>query len=500
MYVVKKDKKERYMLQAILFGRSVGLFLTAGVLLALFALSSTSALAFSATSYINDELIDVNDGTLDDWPVESNVIDEEGVSDVDYNTWCFTEGAWDDSINSIGECGDGLFYNGDASMDIQKGYFGISATNLLMGIEAGFPMMAVWDGAANAYVDFQTLAFDSVNYGDITTLPEAYDHKMVFAFGPADEDVFDYYMVASINFPQDLSSISGGGGEELGAEAEGSDETGINVFAESGDTVGWQEDEDTVIAALDPEDSETSGEGGENLSSLFEVKLNAVKLFEVTGMVPTESYGFRLETHSVTDVSDRVVVDFSVAEILAAPTGLKIKNRAVRGATAAWNTVAGAASYNIELVDGEDTLIKAFSGKKAKTRPFKKKWLVANKPNKFRVQAVSANDVEGTWSDYKTFRTLPKRFKPSDITVTMQNELIVGLQLVEYRVKKRGKVKNYIFKTYDSDGALVDKTVTPFNNFLEGLEPGDYTVKVRQAFNKKNKSKWSEMKSFTVTE
>lgn len=271
-----------------------------------------SAVDFSATQFISDDEIDVSDGTLSDWPADSLVVDESSVSDVPYNTWCWVAGSetWDATVNSADDCENSFFYNGDASMDIQKGYFGVNTTNLLMGIEAAFGMQAVLNTTTGEYVDFYNLAENQSEFG-VTSLPEDYSHKMVFAFGDADdEENFNYYIVANLYFPEDLDT------NDL-------EDVTLNVYQESGDTAGWQEEEDTVVGSLDPENSETTGgndcdpEAEEEceppqISNIFEVKLNAEDFFTHSGM-DFSQYGFRFETHSFTDASDRVVVDLSVA-------------------------------------------------------------------------------------------------------------------------------------------------------------------------------------------
>lgn len=371
--------------------------------------------ARTANVFIDDDEIDVNDGVLTDWPEESLVVDESGVSDVEYNTWCWDAESetWDSTINTVEDCENSYFYNGDASMDIQTGYFGINETNMLMGIEANFAMQAVYDTTNEEYVEFYQLLDDvefnnGQEYGGIETLPEEYDHKMIFAFGPADEATYDYYIVANINFPQNFT------------EGEFED-VGLQVYEDSGETVGWQADEDTVIGELDPENSETTGGNGEdnedrNLSEIFEVKLNIEDFFELSGL-DFESYGFRYETHSYTDITDRVVVDLDDGEVEVAPAKvgkkkLKIRQVKRRRALLKWNAVTDAEYYKVRLdrkkVAGEKKWkkVKVFKRITAAKKQLKKKHLKAGKTYRYRVRACSSNNLCSAWGKYKKFTTL----------------------------------------------------------------------------------------------
>ncbi len=372
--------------------------------------TAVSAETFTNTVFIENSDIDVNDGTLSDWPEDSQVVDESTINDVAANTWCWDgdSGTWDSSINSQEDCLNSYFYNGDSSMDILTGYFGVNDQNFLMGLETGFPLMSIYDTTNNEYVEFFELVTPGNTYG-LTTLPEAYDHSMVFAFGPESEETFSYYIVADLNFPQLLADVS-----------EDFSDVSLTIYKESGDTVGWQGDEDQEIGDLDPDAGETTGDGEDSsMSTIFEVKQNIGDFFDLTGFT-YESYGFRFETHSTaTDTSDRVLVDFGVAGAPGTLTKsqMSVKKRKKRQVKLKWEEATYAETYTVQLRKCKNEVKKKCSKKKhfqkkKKYRKFKAltgttktvKKLKKGTYYQWRIKGVNSVG-SGDYSKWKRFKT-----------------------------------------------------------------------------------------------
>ncbi len=362
--------------------------------LAAFGLSTAtvSALTVSHTAFIDEDTITI-DGDFSDWPAGSQVIDEDGALDVEGESWCWDEAeqTWDDTITSADDCVDSFFYTEAGQLDLQTGYFGTSANNMYVGFTTAIPMMAVLDTTTDEYDSVFALPFQGV-----TTLPQAFDHAMVFSFGPSDEATYDYYLVAKMDIAADLTEEMNGG-------------VGLQVYQESGDTVGFQEDEDTLLGTIDMADSESSVSGedsGEGLTTAFEVRQNIEAFFELTGM-SAQDYGFRIETHSDSgDVSDRVVVDFDSTPDTVKQAKMKVKKLKAYGALLKWPEIDNATYYMVQLRTKAGKRLKTWNAVQTNKKLVTKAMdlLAPDKHYKFRVKACS-DTVCGDYSKYKKFTT-----------------------------------------------------------------------------------------------
>ena len=483
------------------------LLLVAPLLMAVFAFAfaqAASAQERALEYYIEDGVITI-DNDFSDWPEAAQVIDESGEEDVVHDYYCMAEGeeSWTE-VDAQEDCESGLLYSDSGQIDLQTAYFGVNETNMYLGFEAAWPMMGAMDVDEGEYISIYEMPW---NYG-VTTLPMAFDHDMVFAFGPADEETFEYYVVAHIEVPQDLSEISGFSEGESEGEGEESDEemedntVSLGVYQESGDSEGWDEN-DTLLGTISEEDGETASNEGEEdpvMTTAFEVSQNIEAFYELTEMTP-DSYGFRLETHSdVGDVTERVVVQMD-SSALEVPTNLRLKNRKARAAQLRWDAVDGAKSYRVELRNKKtEKVVKRFKAVKKPKKTVKAKYLKASRAYEFRVRACPTTkknaDVSACsdWSEYKAFRTKPLKPIILSVEATVEGEATITLK------KRKGKVKRYFYKLYDSEGELVEKgKATSETVTVTGLTAGEtYTVKIRSRFNKKNRSKYTAPYEFTV--
>lgn len=352
------------------------------------ALASVTATSSTITNYIPDGTITI-DNDFSDWDADWKVIDESDEADVDYIYECFVPGVDEDwhVVDSASDCAGGYTYNEQGQLDLLTGYFGINETSMYVGFENAWPMMAVYDVDADEYMSIYMLPFTA----GITTLPQAFDHTMVFAFGPADEETFTYYLVAQISAPEDLSSLEEGGGN-----------VSLLVYEESGDSVGY-DDADTLLGTMD-EDSETSNDSGENLQGAFEVRQNVETFLALTGMDPLSEYGFRMETHSDDgDITDRVVVSFESTPSI--PENVAITALKKRSAKVTWDAVDGADYYKVQLSKKKSgDRIKTFKHVNKLYKTIDKAYMKKGRMYKARVAAC--NDAGcSEWSAYEAFQT-----------------------------------------------------------------------------------------------
>jgi len=72
--------------------------------------------------------------------------------------------------------------------------------------------------------------------------------------------------------------------------------------------------------------------------------------------------------------------------------------------------------YRLQIRYNDGTLIREYSSVSGTEKTVALRTLQRNRSYKFHVRAVASDDTETTWSDYKLFRTKPK--KPSHVTIT----------------------------------------------------------------------------------
>lgn len=373
---------------------------------------AVQAVGSAPNSFISPGSITL-DGVLDDWSPEYKVVDEVDQDDVTPQLWCLNGTNWD-VINTVDDCVNSYVYNDEGQLDIQLAYFGTDATNMWLGFKSAWPMMSVLNRATGEFVHL----FDLMQSEGIMTIPQEFSHSMVFAFDEDPElgkEDYDWYYVAEMNLPADLSSFFG---EENGpppdqgpaAEEENSGMT-LKIFGESNGEFGFQGGDtngDTFLGEIDTSLSETNdfmnGEG--IISPVIEIRQDIGIFFELTGLEFDEEVQFRLETHSdIADVSEPVLVTFSeVADTLSAPENLEIKALKKRSATLKWDAVTGATYYKAQLNKKNGKKLKTFKNVKKTRVKLDKAHLNKGRIYKARVRACDTSACSD-WSDYVQFTT-----------------------------------------------------------------------------------------------
>lgn len=237
----------------------------------------------AASFYLADDAVTIDNVIEEVWDDYKVVEDKEDDPDRTRYCWNVTTLAWDE-ITDEADC-DSILYDPDGQIDLIDGWFAVNETNMLVAFTTSSAMFAMKDMTSGEAV---SMFDESVLAAGITALPEPFDHAMVFAFdtNPAagNQTSFDWYMVANIQY--DI-------GETTSAE-----EGFLQIYEESGDTDGFQADEDTFIEDIDTTTTENADDIATNPSNTLEIRQNIETFYEATGIGSGDEVKFRLETHS----------------------------------------------------------------------------------------------------------------------------------------------------------------------------------------------------------
>ncbi|EKD79303.1 MAG: hypothetical protein ACD_41C00106G0001 [uncultured bacterium] len=251
----------------------------------------------AASFYLADDAVTIDNDIEAAWDDYKVVTDQEDDPDRVRYCWNPATSAWDE-VTSETDCTN-LLYDPLGQIDLIDGWFGVNETNMLVAFTTSTPMFSLKNMATDEVI---SLFDEAVFTSGATSLPEAFDHKMVFAFDmdPAEgnQTSFDYYMVANIQY--DITS-------QINA-ADGF----LQIYQENGDTDGFQADEDTLMADIDTSDSEVDEDMATAPSNTMEIRQNIETFYETTGITSGEEVKFRLETHSTDgDTTQAVRVAFT---------------------------------------------------------------------------------------------------------------------------------------------------------------------------------------------
>lgn len=272
------------------------------VLFAIFAIIVVpKAWAQAQSFYLADDVIIV-DGEIEDAWGDPVVADDENNPNRTRYCWNLEESVWDE-VKDEDDCSTYL-YDEEGQIDINQAWFGVNETNMLLAFTTAFPMFGIMDMSTQNIIS--PFDMDTLSQVGITALPAPFSHAMVFSFdqNPENGNVsFDWYIVANINY--DVGDFMG-------------DEEGLlEIWQESGDTAGFQSDEDTVVTEIDTSESEASMEKPSN-SSVMEIRQNIETFYETTGLSSGDQVNFRLETHSNTgDKTKAVRVAFTDTNVIS---------------------------------------------------------------------------------------------------------------------------------------------------------------------------------------
>lgn len=259
------------------------------LILALFFWVSLTNPTFASSFYLANDDITI-DNVVDEaaWEDHKVITDKEDNDSRTQYCWDNSASTWNETTNEACET---YLYDPLGQIDILDAWFGVNETNMVLAFETATPMFAIQNMSTGNYLAIYDPTFGETG---ITSLPEDFDHDMVFAFDtdPAVGNAisFDWYVVANIMY-----SLNG----------QTDDENFLQIFSESGDTEGFQADEDTLVDTLDSNNSETA-EMMEP-SAVMEIKQNIEHFYEVTGISSGDEVKFRLETHSNTGDTTKAV-------------------------------------------------------------------------------------------------------------------------------------------------------------------------------------------------
>lgn len=187
---------------------------------------------------------------------------------------------------------------------------------------------------------------------------------------------------------------------------------------------------------------------------------------------------------------------FSGITSIAEPTNLKVKNRTVRTASLRWS--GDNDYYKVQVRTKKGAKVKTYTNVSNTKKQFKKKLSKSNQGYKFRVKACDSDDNCSSYTNYKSFRTLPAKPKRLRIKNITANSALVRIKkprgtISKYSIKvKKGKtvVKSLVIKK-KMERTWKNKMVTGLNSSTK------YTVRVKAIYNSKNKSAWKK-KRFTT--
>lgn len=265
------------------------------LILALFSWAALATPTFASSFYLADDAITI-DNVVDEaaWDDHKVISDKEDDANRTQYCWDTTTLAWVET--TAGDCTTFL-YDPLGQIDIRDAWFAVNESNMLLAFETVVPMFSIRNMTTGE--DIEVFA-DEVFAAGISALPEPFSHDMVFAFdqnpSTGNTTSFDWYIVANIDY-------------DISFEGPTATDDMLEIYQESGDTDGFQADEDTFVDNLD---STQSTVGATFPSSVLEISQNIEGFYDITGITSGEEVKFRLETHSTTgDTTKAVRVAFT---------------------------------------------------------------------------------------------------------------------------------------------------------------------------------------------
>lgn len=252
------------------------------IILALIGWALLASPTFASTFYLADDDITI-DNVIDEPVWDSHKVISDKADNPNRTQFC-----WDTSIadwveTTKDDCTTYL-YDPLGQIDLRNAWFGINEKNMLLAFETAVPMFAIQDMSTGDYLSIFNQ--EDIAALGITELPTAFDHDMVFAFDAdpktGEAASYNWYLVANIQY-------------DIGGD--NSDQSNfLQIVQDSGDTNGFQADEDTVVDTLDTSQSKTAN--GTEPTAVMEISQNVEHFYEVTGLASGDEVNFRLETHS----------------------------------------------------------------------------------------------------------------------------------------------------------------------------------------------------------
>lgn len=167
---------------------------------------------------------------------------------------------------------------------------------------------------------------------------------------------------------------------------------------------------------------------------------------------------------------------------LSTPDSLQVKKRTARTVSLRWSS---AGDYNkVQVRNKKGVKVKTFASVEATKKKLKKKYTRSNKGFKFRTKSCNNSDKCSSWSNYKSFRTLPAKVKKVRFNTTTK---------VAKWKKVRGKGVTYQVKLLNKKKKKIKTLKTTKKKKKIKSKKAKY-FKVRAKYNKNNKGNWSKIK------
>lgn len=316
---------------------AAGVLLVPGLFLA-FASQS----AAEKNYYVPDSSISI-DGKVDDWG-DAIITDKE---DVDQILYCWNEDTFDwDEIGEADECSTWL-YSEMGQVDVTNGWFGMNEENLIFALQTSFPMYSFVNADDGSVVNL--LKTNQVAETGIDHLPDysTFSQDMVLAFDVDPKngtESYDWYLVANIDYdllPQEEEEQDNG--DSMDDEEEST--AFLQIYQENGDTLGFQSDEDTFVAEIDPSQSEVSLDRPKSVTEAIEIRQEISSFYDVTGIDVGDEVMIRLESLAQAGEKTKpVLVVFQnepIESLPEPPTKLSVSDVKTNKADLAWRKPVG---------------------------------------------------------------------------------------------------------------------------------------------------------------
>ena len=291
--------------------------ITAGLLTGSFAPLVTQA----DSLYIADDVLTIDNAIESAW---GDALIDDGEDDPARVRYCWVSGSTWTAITDPATCST-YIYDELGQIDIKTAWARMNETNLYFAYESSATNYTVYDQTNDTAISL----YDSEALAAIgmTGLPQAFDHKFVFAFdvNPTKTETYDWYVVTNLAF--DFGTGVG----------PGNNPAFMQLFEESGTTAGFQADEDTLATNLELTDFDTAEiTDASQVDPIFELRMNIEKFYDTTGITPGDEVGMHVETHSnEVDYTPRALITFVDAPTPNKPTKLDAEVGSTR-ATLSW--------------------------------------------------------------------------------------------------------------------------------------------------------------------
>lgn len=364
------------------------------LLTGLFTIGSLAPLAGKAESlYIADDVLTIDNSIEEAW---GDALIDDGEDDTTRNRYCWVSAATWTTITDPSACST-YIYDPLGQIDITNAWARMNETNLYFAYESAATSYTILNQATGEPISLYNS--EVLALAGITGLPEAFDHKFVFAFdtNPDETEAYDWYVVANLVY--DFGTGIG----------PGDNPAFMQLFSESGATAGFQAEEDTLATNLELTDFDTAEiTDPSQVDPMFELRMNIEKFYDTTGIATGDEVGLRVETHSAeADYTPRALITFVDAPPLPnKPKNLDAEVGTIR-ATLSWKKPGNTTPtyYTVQVrKNGVKNTAKWTTYKRVEKTQKIVKGLTAGTSYQFRVKACITDGCSAytSWSGFTT--------------------------------------------------------------------------------------------------